>query len=258
VRRALHQAPFFARDQADLDRFTVRARRLQALVVFQRQQAQRRQIHAAGRLGQRFHRAVRLARVGGAQERDELAAHAAGDIERARVLGQVDAFLGACRVALFGVALDRVGQTLRNPLEHVLGRLGRLQFVQHIEKQHRVVASIVRVARQVAHEFLGILVQAREVGVTGALFDQRAPPGQIELAPLARLGQHAARRHQAIRHVQAFVAHRAREAQEHAALQFDQFDAACGQVKFALDNRIVVLLGWGKCLLVAHGEKSLS
>jgi len=102
VRRALGQAAFFSRDQADPDRFAIRIDRvLQAFIVFQRQQAQRREVDAAVGLGQVFHRAVRLAGIGRPQQRDEAARHLAGDFERRRVLGQVDAFLGARGMTLF-------------------------------------------------------------------------------------------------------------------------------------------------------------
>ena len=157
-------------------------------------------------------------------------------------------------MALFLFALDRVGQALRDALEHVLGRLGRFQLVEHVEKQHRVPAELVGILGDVAHEFLGFEVQALQVFLVGAFLDQLAPRQQVHLAPLARLGQHAARRHQAVGHAQAFVLHLAGKAQEHAAFELDQLDAARGQAEFAFEEGVVVLevVGGKIVVVVAH------
>src|SRR5205085_424858 len=77
-----------------------------------------------------FDRAVRLAGMGGPQQRNEAARHLAGDLERGRIFGEVDAFLGARGMALFLLALDRVQQALADAVEDVAGRLGRFHVGQ--------------------------------------------------------------------------------------------------------------------------------
>jgi hypothetical protein len=131
---ARHQPALFARDQADLERLAVLLHLLQALVVFQRQQAQRRQIDAAWRLAQRFHRLVGLAGIGRPQHGDELALDAARHLERGRILGQVDALARALGVLFLHVALDRVLQALADAVEHLSGRLGNLHVAERVEE----------------------------------------------------------------------------------------------------------------------------
>ena len=242
VRRAFGQPAFLARDQAHLDRLAVVAHGvLQALVVFQRQQAQRREVDAAVGLGQVLHRAVRLAGIGGSEQRDETARHPAGDLERRGILGQVDAFLGAGGVTFFLLALDGVQQALADAVEHELGRLGRLQLFQHVQEQHRVEAEFVGLVGNLAHEFLDFLVEVVDGIARGPFLDEVAAGNQVHLAPLAGLGEHAARRHEAVLDVQAIHAHGAGKAQEHAAFHPDQLHAAAGQAEFAFEEGVVVL-----------------
>ncbi len=159
-------------------------------------------------------------------------------------------------MAFFLLALDRMGQALRNALEHVFGGLGGFQLVQHVEEQHRVPAEFVGVPGDVLHELLGLGLQARDGVFGGAFLDQLAARQQVHLAPFARLGQHAARRHQAVGHAQAFVAHFAGETQEDAAFHLDQLDAAAVQFELALQPGVVVfgVVGRGMVAVVTHGR----
>ena len=242
MRGSFRQAAFLARDQADLDGLAIRIDCvLQALVVFQRQQAQRCEVDAAVGLGQVFHRAVRLAGVGRAQQRDEAARHLARDFERRRILGQVDTFLGARGVALFLLALAGMQQALADAVEHELGRLGRLQLFQHVQEQHRIETELVGLVGDFPHEFLDVLVQVVDGVARGAFLDELAPGQQVHLAPFAGLGQHAARRHEAVLDVQAVHAHGAGKAQEDAAFHADQLDATVVQTELAFEEGVVVL-----------------
>jgi putative IMPACT (imprinted ancient) family translation regulator len=85
---------------------------------------------------------VGLAGIGRPEQGDEAARHLARRLERGRILGQVDAFLGARGVALFLLALDGVFQALADALEHVLGRLG-LDVLRHQDLEG-VLATVVR------------------------------------------------------------------------------------------------------------------
>ena len=143
-------------------------------------------------------------------------------------------------MALFLVALDGMFEALVDALEYVLGRLGGLQFFQHVQEQHGIEARFLAPVGDVAHEFLDFLVQVVD-GVAGrAFFDECAAHAEVHLAPFARLGQHAARRHQLVGHAQAFVAHLAGKAQEDAAFHFHELDAAVGEVQVVFQQRVVV------------------
>ena len=230
VRAVLGHAPLFTRHQADRKRFPVRARSLHALVVFQRQQAQWRQIDATVRLHQVLHRAVRLARIGRPQQCDEFAPHAAGRLERGRILGQVDAFLGARGVALFLLALEGVNQALLNAVKHILGRLGALEFGQRGQERLRIKPVIVGFFDEVAHKRRHLARQLGDVGVGRALRNQRCPGVAVKAAPFARLGQYAACRHQPVRYCQFSHLHGTGKTQYHAPFQFGQFNTARGQL----------------------------
>ena len=243
VGAALGDAAFLAGDQTHLQFLAVRTGRLQALVVFQRQQAQRREIDAAGGFRQRFHRAVGLAGVGWPEQGDELARHAAGDLEGFRVLGQVDAFLGTSGVAFFLLALDGVLHALADALEHVFGRLRGFQLLEHAQEDARVEAGVVGLLGDLGDKFLGVHLEFGQGLVAGAFLDQVAPRQRVHLAPLARLGQHAARRHQGVAHAQAVVFHFAGKTQEDAAFHLDQLDAALGQFQVLYKEGVVAAVG---------------
>ncbi|MNM28780.1 hypothetical protein D3C81_393000 [compost metagenome] len=243
MRGAIDDAALLARDQADGQRLAVRRSFLQALVVFQGQQAQGRQVDAAFCLDQRFHGAVRLARIGRAQQGDEAARQAARHLERGRILGQVDALARARRMLLFLLAFDGVVEALADAVKYHAGRLGRLHVAQGVQEDHRVRVHVLAQAGNIGDEIHHVLAQFVEDGHAGPLAYQGQLGFAVHLAPLGRPRQHALRGHQRIRHHQVAGLDHAGKAHEDAAFHLHQADMFGQLPQFRDQGGVVIVFG---------------
>ena len=169
----------------------------EAFVVFQRKKAQRRKVAAGRCAGQRLHRAVSLAGVGGAENRHEAAPHGECCFERFGVAGEADGLLrnrGPARGVMAGQCFgEAVFDDAKTPAGKLLARFQGAQEGAAVEPFRR------RPAQYAGDEVAHFLLECTHRCLIEPLAHQRQMTVGGELAPFLDAREYALLRHEAVR-----------------------------------------------------------